>query len=93
MRVLQASLLPGRWSRAPATGTPVAGGTGGLFINGCLICCLGAMSSSSLSYSTGLVAALTTSASKNSSACNSMENPKFLIKEPFVHQKKVKHFY
>lgn len=68
IRVLQASFLLGRWSRAPATGTPVAGG-GGRPISGCRICCLGTYSSS-LSYSTGLFAALTIRANKKTSACN-----------------------
>ena len=48
IRVLQASFLLDHCSRLPATGAPVAG-TGGLLIKGCLICCLGAMNSSSLS--------------------------------------------
>ena len=83
IRVLQASFLLGRWSMVPATGTPVAA-TGGLLTSGCLICCLEAMSSSSLSYSGGLFAALTTRANKNSSACNSC---RIIIKTPFSHHK------
>jgi hypothetical protein len=69
IRVLQASFLLGRWSRVPATGTPVAG-AGGLLSKGCRFCCLGAMSSSSLSYSSGLFAALTRRANKKIKACN-----------------------
>lgn len=68
IRALQGSLRLGRWSKVGATGTPVTGAAWRL-MNGCLICCLGAIYSSSLSYSGGVLAALTIRASKKSKAC------------------------
>ena len=67
IRALQGSLRLGRWSKVGATGTPVTGAAWRL-MNGCLICCLGARYSSSLSYSAGVLAALTIRASKKSKA-------------------------
>ena len=68
IRALQGSLRLGRWSKVGATGTPVTG-AGWRLMNGCLICLGGVINSSSLSYSAGVLAALTIRASKKSKAC------------------------